>query len=217
MQEHHTFLVSSEKIVAHNVVLFLPFVLGGGISLAQSVTLANVGAAMFTLAVCAIAEKITGKSLNAEVGADGTYNGAPLPFTEEHRKNNKNINNGSILMACASGSGDPEPPRNNRWQNSNWTGNNFDGPSRYNDINQAPNAILKNGYYEVNGFRFSEYYYNHLWSTGRQAPTFVVQDILANATSITADKYDGCFRYETHDWEMIYNPTTKTVHHISPI
>ena len=34
-------------------------------------------------------------------------------------------------------------------------------------VNQTSKAILKNGYYEVNGFKFSEYYYNKLWSTGR--------------------------------------------------
>lgn len=84
-------------------------------------------------------------------------------------------------------------------------------------INQTSHAILKNGYYEVNGFRFSEYYYNRLWNTGRKAPSLIVQSILENATSITADAHAGCFMYKTAEWEMIYNPSTHTIHHLKPL
>jgi len=29
--------------------------------------------------------------------------------------------------------------------------------------------------------------------------------------------FAGCFRYESDGWEMIYNPWTRTVHHLQPI
>ena len=34
----------------------------------------------------------------------------------------------------------------------------------------AAKAAQRGGYFEVNGLKFSEYYYNKLWSTGRGAP-----------------------------------------------
>lgn len=78
-------------------------------------------------------------------------------------------------------------------------------------------AILKNGYYEVNGFKFSEYYYNRLWNEGRSAPSLTARIILENAISVTPDKKLGFFKYLTADWELVYNPTTREIWHIQPI
>ena len=86
-------------------------------------------------------------------------------------------------------------------------------------INQSPIAVLKNGYYEVNGFKFTEYYYNRLWSNGREAPSLIAKSILKHATQIIPDpkQIPGFFKYFADGWEMIYNPTTKIVSHIQPI
>jgi hypothetical protein len=83
-------------------------------------------------------------------------------------------------------------------------------------VNESCIAILKDGYYEVNGFKFTEYYYNRLWTKGRGAPSLIAKEILDNAIKIAPDKYPGFFRYELGIWEMIYNPTTKEVSHLSP-
>jgi hypothetical protein len=37
-------------------------------------------------------------------------------------------------------------------------------------IDQTSAAILKNDYYEVNGFKFTQFYYNRLWDNGRKCP-----------------------------------------------
>ncbi len=86
-------------------------------------------------------------------------------------------------------------------------------------INQANAAILKNGYYEVNGFKFTEFYYNKLWQNGRGAPSLAAKAILENTTKIIPDpaSYPGFFKYFSDKWEMVYNPTTKIVSHIQPI
>ncbi len=86
-------------------------------------------------------------------------------------------------------------------------------------VNQTSLAILKDGYYEVNGFRFTEYYYNRLWSKGRKAPSLIAKIILENAKTIMPDpqNYPGYFKYLIDGWEMIYNPTTKIVSHLQPI
>lgn len=85
-------------------------------------------------------------------------------------------------------------------------------------INQSTIAILKDGYYEVNGFKFTERYYNRLWQEGRQAPTFRASSILEHAQDITTDKFKkGFFRYEFDGWEMIYNPISKEIWHLGPI
>ena len=87
------------------------------------------------------------------------------------------------------------------------------------EINQTPIATLKNGYYEVNGFKFSEYYYNKLWGKGgRPAPSLVAREILDGAETCVPDIVKkGFFRYEFGGWEMIYNPVTKEVWHLQPI
>ena len=85
------------------------------------------------------------------------------------------------------------------------------------EINQSSTAILKNGYYEVNGFKISERYYNRLWNEGRPAPTLVAREILSTAKNIKPDIKHGFFRYESLGWEMIYNPVTKEIWHIQPM
>jgi hypothetical protein len=86
------------------------------------------------------------------------------------------------------------------------------------EVNQGSTAILKNGYYEVNGFKLTEYYYNRLWNKGRKAPTLLAKDMIENATSIIKDeKYPGFYIYICNGWEMAYNPITKIIAHLSPI
>ena len=83
------------------------------------------------------------------------------------------------------------------------------------EINQSSIAILKNGYYEVNGFKFSEYYYNKLWNNGRGAPSLIAKEVLDHAKSFVADnKMPGFYRYEYNGWELVYNPATKEIWHL---
>lgn len=83
------------------------------------------------------------------------------------------------------------------------------------DINQSGEAILKNGYYEVNGFKISEKYYNKLWTNGgRPAPTLIAKEILENDHIIKPDSKEGFMRYEYNGMEMIYNEATKEIWHI---
>ncbi len=85
-------------------------------------------------------------------------------------------------------------------------------------VNQTITAILKDGFYEVNGFKFSDFYYNKLWNTGRGAPSLAAGEILQGATNVTPDAIKaGFFRYEFGGWEMVYNPITKEVWHIQPM
>ena len=83
------------------------------------------------------------------------------------------------------------------------------------EINQSSVAILKNGYYEVNGFKFTEYYYNKLWNNGRGAPSILAQEILDGSKNKIADlRKVGFYRYEYGGWELVYNPSTREVWHI---
>ena len=85
-------------------------------------------------------------------------------------------------------------------------------------VEQGAVAVLKNGYYEVSGFKFSEYYYNKLWSTGRGAPSLVAKQILESGASGVADATKaGFLRYEAAGWEMVFNPTTKEIWHLQPL
>lgn len=82
----------------------------------------------------------------------------------------------------------------------------------------AAKAAQRGGYFEVNGLKFSEYYYNKLWSTGRGAPSLVAKEILASGVKGVPDACKpGFFRYEAYGWEMVFNPTTKEVWHLQPI
>jgi len=85
-------------------------------------------------------------------------------------------------------------------------------------LEQGQTAILKNGYYEVNGLKFSKIYYTKLWSTGRGAPSLVANEILASGAKGVPDALKaGFFRYEAGGWEMVYNPVTKEVWHLQPL
>ena len=82
----------------------------------------------------------------------------------------------------------------------------------------AAKAAQRGGYVEVNGLKFSEYYYTKLWSTGRGAPSLVAKEILASGVKGVPDACKpGFFRYVAHGWEMVFNPTTKEVWHLQPI
>jgi hypothetical protein len=85
-------------------------------------------------------------------------------------------------------------------------------------VNQTSEAILRKGYYEVNGFKFSERYYNRLWMSGRKAPSLIAREILENpSVYVLPDSKVGFLRYEIEGWEMIYNQATKEVWHLQPI
>jgi hypothetical protein len=78
---------------------------------------------------------------------------------------------------------------------------------------------LTDGFYQANGssFRFSQYYYEKLWATGRGAPFLQAQEILQTSTTVTADRLQGFYRYTNNTMEMVYNPTSKEVWHIMPL
>ncbi len=78
---------------------------------------------------------------------------------------------------------------------------------------------LLDGFYEVEGsaFKFSKYYYEKLWATGRGAPFLQADEVLATARSITPDRMPGFYRFANDSMEMVYNPTTKEVWHLMPI
>lgn len=82
---------------------------------------------------------------------------------------------------------------------------------------KAVEAAVDNGYVDLGGFKFSEKYYQKLFDTGRTAPVTVAREVLASATSKTADRLPGFFRYEGAGWEMVYNPTTREVWHLQPL
>ncbi len=84
--------------------------------------------------------------------------------------------------------------------------------------NQSGEAILKNGYYEINGFKFSERYYKRLWDSGRPAPSLIAKLILESPEVVVADQFkQGFYKYVADGWEMVYNPSTKEVWHLQPI
>jgi hypothetical protein len=85
-------------------------------------------------------------------------------------------------------------------------------------VNRGTTAVRVGGFIEVNGLRFSEYYYNKLWATGRKAPSFIANEILASGAKGMADATKaGFLRYEALGWEMVFNPTTREVWHLQPI
>jgi predicted double-glycine peptidase len=84
-----------------------------------------------------------------------------------------------------------------------------------NTVNKNSNAILKNGYYEVNGFKFTEYYYNKLWKVGgRPAPSLISKLVIENATTVIKDSKEGFYKMATSDWEIVWNPATGEVWHL---
>jgi RHS repeat-associated protein len=78
--------------------------------------------------------------------------------------------------------------------------------------------MLVNGFYQAEGsaFKFSQYYYEKLWSTGRGAPFLQADEVLKTATKVVPDRMKGFNRYENGSYEMIYNPATKEVWHLQP-
>ena len=50
------------------------------------------------------------------------------------------------------------------------------------------------------------------------APSLVAKEILEYGKKIGPDSngLKGFFEYRLNDWKMIYNPTTKEIHHIQP-
>jgi hypothetical protein len=93
------------------------------------------------------------------------------------------------------------------------------------DINQTSTPVNKNGYVEVNGFKFTEYYYKKLTSEGRQYPSLRAIEILNSDNVIIAPDpkgYKGVYKYTTQNsnglknWEMLYNPTTGEISHLAP-
>jgi RHS repeat-associated protein len=75
---------------------------------------------------------------------------------------------------------------------------------------------LKDGFYEAGGsaVKFSAYYYEKLWSTGRGAPFVQAEEVLRTATRVTPDRMPGFNRYTNGFMEMVYNPATKEVFHL---
>ncbi len=86
-------------------------------------------------------------------------------------------------------------------------------------INQGSKAILRDGYYEVNGYKFSKYYYEKLWNTGRGGPSLVVEEILkaTGGKGVPDALKKGFFTYESGGWELVYNPKTMEVWHLQPV
>lgn len=86
-------------------------------------------------------------------------------------------------------------------------------------VNLTSKAVLKGSHYKVNGFKFSKYYYEKLWSTGRGAPSLVAKEVLeGGAKNAVPDAFKAGFnKYIYGGWEMIFNPATKEVWHLQPI
>jgi RHS repeat-associated protein len=78
---------------------------------------------------------------------------------------------------------------------------------------------LVDGFYQAEGsaFKFSKYYYERLWATGRGAPFIQAQEVLSTATTVAPDRMAGFYRYTNTAMEMVYNPTTKEVWHLQPL
>ena len=79
-------------------------------------------------------------------------------------------------------------------------------------------AILKNGFYEVNGLKFSKYYYEKLWRTGRKSPSLIAKEVIEGASAAIPDSTKkGFYKYIYDGWEVVFNPKTKEVWHLQPI
>jgi hypothetical protein len=96
----------------------------------------------------------------------------------------------------------------------------FMGLGEVKGLRLAEGQIFKSGgFFRAEGshFKFSEYYYNKLWSTGRGAPFVQAKEILATSTSKMPDRMAGFFRYVNGKMEMVYNPKTGEVWHMRPV
>lgn len=77
---------------------------------------------------------------------------------------------------------------------------------------------LVDGFYEVQGsFRIKAWYYEQLMSSGRPAPFLQAQEVLQTATTVTADRMPGFYRYANNVHAMVYNSTTREIWHLQPI
>lgn len=67
------------------------------------------------------------------------------------------------------------------------------------------------------GFQMTEYYYTRLESSGRADFAARANNILQNYTSKVPDPkgFDGFYKYTYNDWELLYNPVTKEISHLS--
>jgi len=77
-------------------------------------------------------------------------------------------------------------------------------------------AVLRDGYYYVNGFKYSQYYYERLWNTGRHAPSLISRMILeaTKGQGVPDPVKEGFYRYVYDGWTLVYNPTTKEIWHL---
>jgi len=78
---------------------------------------------------------------------------------------------------------------------------------------------LVDGFYQAEGsaFKFSEYYYNKLWTSGRPAAFLQAEEVLNTYRSVAPDRMPGFNRYVNEVYEMVYNPATREVWHVQPL
>ncbi len=78
---------------------------------------------------------------------------------------------------------------------------------------------VADGFVQAEGsiVKFSVYYYNRLWATGRGAPFLQAEEVLQTATNITQHRLPGFYRYTNDKLEMVFNPTTGEVWHLQPL
>ena len=108
VQKYHTFCVTKHDIVAHNFVIVIPILTWGGGAAAtwfEGVTAVNILYALATGACFYGIQKTTGQNIDAEVGADGTLNGQPMPGTEEYDRINNPAPGGHVESGCSGGGG----------------------------------------------------------------------------------------------------------------
>ena len=82
---------------------------------------------------------------------------------------------------------------------------------------EVAEVVCVDGMVMRNGFAFSEYYYARLWETGRLAPSLIAKMILEGAGQGTPSlTKPGFFEYVYDGWNLVYNPLTNEVWHMSP-
>ncbi len=80
-----------------------------------------------------------------------------------------------------------------------------------------------------NGLRFTPYYMDKLWSTGRKAPGLIAQEVIEGHMNVPISVAVGSrpgeqFLYyramsgrANQGWEVVFNPVTREVYHLEPI
>jgi hypothetical protein len=112
VQRYHTFYITKHDILVHNFAMVIPILTWGSGAAAtwfEGVTLANMLYALATGACLYGLEKATGTNIDAQVGADGTLNGRPLPGTNEHDRVNNQTPGGHIKVDDRLNPGGPCP------------------------------------------------------------------------------------------------------------